>query len=65
MNFFNRAIKSANDILVDENGNISLRAERSGKGDGRIYSIIYEVTDASENSAIAEATVSVPHDQGE
>jgi hypothetical protein len=61
----NRAIKSANDILVDENGNISLRAEGSGKSDGRIYTIIYEVTDASGNSATAEATLTVPHDQGE
>ena len=41
-----------------------LRAERAGKGDGRIYTITYTVTDASGNSANASATVVVPHDMG-
>jgi len=41
----------------------SLRAERAGSGNGRIYTITYTVTDAAENSANAEATVTVPHDQ--
>jgi len=53
---------TTNDIqLID--GDIYLRAERSGKGDGRIYFITYEVTDASGNSATVTATVTVPHDQ--
>jgi Tol biopolymer transport system component len=52
-----------NDIHVDANGNIYLRAERSGKGTGRIYTITYTVTDASGNSASAIATVTVPHDK--
>ena len=52
-----------NDIQIDENGDIYLRAERSGTGTGRIYTIIYTVTDASGNSATASATVTVPHDQ--
>jgi hypothetical protein len=52
-----------NDIHIDENGDIYLRAERSGTGTGRIYTIIYTVTDASSNSASASATVTVPHDQ--
>jgi hypothetical protein len=42
-----------------------LRAERAGKGDGRIYTIVYTVTDASGNSASASATVVVPLDVGE
>jgi len=51
-----------NDIQIDENGNIYLRAERSGTGTGRIYTITYTVTDASGNSTTASATVTVPHD---
>lgn len=52
-----------NDIFVDTEGNIFLRAERSGTGDGRVYSIIYQATDFSGNSATATANVIVPHSQ--
>ncbi len=38
----------------------SLRAERSGKGTGRRYSVTYEATDASDNSAQDGAVVIVP-----
>lgn len=41
---------------------ILLRAERLGKGDGRIYSITYSATDDSGNQATSEITVTVPHD---
>jgi hypothetical protein len=54
---------TTNDIQVDESGNIYLRAERSGTGIDRIYTITYTVTDASGNSATATSTVTVPHDQ--
>ena len=54
---------TTDDILIDENGNIYLRAERSGAGTGRIYTITFTVTDASGNSTSASATVSVPHNQ--
>jgi hypothetical protein len=53
------------DIQIDESGNICLRAERSGTGDGRIYTITYTATDATGNSVNANATVAVPHDQSE
>lgn len=52
-----------NDIHVDEEGNIYLRAERMGPGTGRIYTITYTVTDASGNSATVSAIVTVPHDE--
>ena len=40
-----------------------LRAERSGRGSGRTYTVTYEVEDASGNRASAQATVFVPRDQ--
>lgn len=56
-----------NDIQDAEFGtadyNFSLRAERSGKSSGRIYTIIYSATDASGNTTTANATVTVPHNQ--
>jgi hypothetical protein len=51
------------DIHVDANGNISLRAERSGTGNGRIYTITYAATDCSGNSSTADVIVTVPHNQ--
>jgi hypothetical protein len=51
------------DIQVDAGGNIYLRAERSGTGSGRVYTITYTATDASGNTASTSATVTVPHNQ--
>ncbi len=52
-----------NDIQVDSTGRIFLRAERAGKGSGRVYTIIYTATDASGNSHDVSATVTVPHNR--
>ena len=41
-----------------------VRAERTGNGNGRIYSVDYAVEDADGNTAAATATVTVAHDQG-
>jgi len=38
-----------------------LRAERSGNGGGRIYTITYEAVDDGGNASLREATVTVPH----
>jgi hypothetical protein len=40
-----------------------LRAERSGLGDGRKYTIVYLAQDASGNVALGDACVTVPHDR--
>lgn len=40
-----------------------LRAERSGTGTGRVYTITVECRDASGNAATAQTRVTVPHDQ--
>ncbi|MFK7697422.1 OmpL47-type beta-barrel domain-containing protein [Paenibacillus sp. HJGM_3] len=43
---------------------IRLRAERSGTGSGRIYTITYTVTDKAGHKKDASAIVTVPHDRG-
>jgi hypothetical protein len=42
-----------------------LRAEREGKGPGRVYELIYRATDGAGNTATASGVVTVPHDQGQ
>lgn len=39
-----------------------LRAERGGKGSGRLYTLTYEAVDAAGNVAACTVTVAVPHD---
>lgn len=39
---------------------ILVRAERSGSGEGRVYTLTYQATDAAGNSTTASATVTVP-----
>jgi len=59
---------TANDIQGAAYGTpdveFALRAERSGKGAGRVYTVVYTAYDGSGNSSQAVATVVVPHDQG-
>ncbi|MDH5267799.1 MAG: PKD domain-containing protein [Candidatus Bathyarchaeota archaeon] len=49
------------DIVIVDDFTFELRAERGGNGSGRIYTITYQATDASGNSAQASATVTVKH----
>jgi hypothetical protein len=57
------------DIQTGDDGSIYLRAERSGKGNGRIYpprriyTVTYQAVDDSNNVTLASATVTVPHDR--
>jgi uncharacterized protein len=48
------------DITVVDGNSFLLRAERSVKGPGRVYTLTYRATDACENAATASATVQVP-----
>lgn len=43
---------------------VNLRAERSGKGSGRVYTITVTCTDDAENTSTGTTSVTVPHDQG-
>jgi hypothetical protein len=40
---------------------LNLRAERSGKLDGRVYTLVVTCSDPSGNTAVATTTVAVPH----
>ena len=52
-------------LIDQENGEITLqlRAERSGSGDGRVYSIHITATDESGMSSNAIVEIIVPHDK--
>ncbi len=43
---------------------LNLRAERGGKGNGRVYTITVEAKDAAGNWSRSTVTVSVPKSQG-
>jgi hypothetical protein len=47
--------------IVDAN-HLRLRAERAGRGTGRIYTITITATDSAGNSSHQEVFVTVPHD---
>ncbi len=46
------------------NGDLFLRAERDGRGDGRVYTITVVATDKTGNRTTVTGTVDVPHSQG-
>ena len=52
---------TVNDIVIIDDFTFHLRAERSGTGSGRTYTITYDVTDASGNVATVCVTITVPH----
>jgi len=49
------------DIQIGDDGSISLRAERSGTSNGRVYTLTYQAVDNSGNVVTGTATVTVPH----
>jgi predicted extracellular nuclease len=51
---------TVNDIEIGDDTTFRLRAERSGTGSGRVYTVTYRATDDCGNATTASATVSVP-----
>jgi hypothetical protein len=51
------------DIVIVDDHTFSVRVERKGDGNGRVYGIRFEVSDSSGNTIEATAFVHVPHDQ--
>jgi hypothetical protein len=56
-------INSSDYNIIDAH-HVKLRADRSGKGNGRIYKITITCTDDSGNASSKAVKVTVPHDQG-
>jgi uncharacterized protein len=52
---------TAPDWIVADATHLKLRAERSGTGKGRVYTIHVIATDAAGNSTVSDVTVKVPH----
>jgi CHRD domain len=52
------------DWLITGDLTVELRAERSGHGNGRIYTIKLDIEDEVGNKVTRETTVKVPHDMG-
>ena len=55
---------TVDDIVIVDDFYFKLRAERSGIGTGRIYTITYMVTDTCGNSTTQSVIVTVPHSKG-
>jgi hypothetical protein len=55
---------TAGDIEIRPDGRIFLRAERSGNGNGRVYTLTYSATDSAGNVTYSTTQVRVPKNQG-
>lgn len=51
------------DAVIGDGGAVQVRAERSGRGDGRVYRIEFTATDGRGGACDGAVSVCVPHDQ--
>ena len=51
------------DWQIVDNTHVNLRAERSGRGNGRIYTVTVQCTDIHQSISTSTVQVTVPHDQ--
>jgi hypothetical protein len=56
---------TAGDIEIKPDGRIFLRAERSGGGNGRVYTLTYSATDSAGNVTISTTQVRIPKSKGQ
>lgn len=56
--------KTFDDIVITGDQTVELRSERQGKGNGRVYTIFFEVADLSGNVATGSIIIEVPHNVG-
>jgi hypothetical protein len=54
----------AADIVIVDLQTVSLRAARNGRGDGRVYTIGFEITDLAGNTTPSRCRVTVPRHSG-
>lgn len=52
-----------NDIVIIDDSTFKVRAERRGSGNGRVYGVMFEISDSAGNLAELLCRVGVPHDQ--
>ena len=55
--------KTSPDWIITGNLTLKLRAERAGRGDGRVYTVNVICVDGSSNSTTGTTTISVPHNK--
>jgi uncharacterized repeat protein (TIGR01451 family) len=55
---------TAIDGQIGSGNSFAVRAERSGKNDGRVYHVYFTGSDGAGGSCTGSATIGVPHDQG-
>jgi uncharacterized repeat protein (TIGR01451 family) len=51
------------DIAILGNSSFAVRRERQGGGNGRVYTVTFEVSDTSGNAAVASCRFEVPHNR--
>jgi len=54
---------TCNDIVLTGPTSADLRVERMGGSNGRVYTVFFDVSDASGNVTSSSCKISVPHDQ--
>lgn len=54
--------RTTDDMVVECPNTVSLRAERAGSGNGRVYTIVYRIVSDTGEATDVEARVVVPHD---
>lgn len=56
--------KTFDDMVIAADGkSVRLRAERQGKGNGRVYKVYFSGTDVTQHYTLASCQVTVPHDK--